>query len=53
MHALVGHIDLFTIWSAILIAIGVRVTGDATRNQAMGVAVVMWVLGALPALLFT
>lgn len=53
MHALVGHIDLFTIWSAVLIAIGVRVTGNATRNQAIGVAVVMWVLGALPALLFT
>lgn len=53
MHALVGHIDVFTIWTAILIAIGVRVTGGATRNQAIGVAVVMWVFGALPALLFT
>ena len=53
MHALVGHIDVFTIWTAILIAIGVKVTGGATRNQAIGVAVVMWVLGALPALLFT
>ena len=53
MHALIGHIDVFTIWTAILIAIGVKVTGGATRNQAIGVAVVMWVLGALPALLFT
>jgi hypothetical protein len=53
MHALVGHIDLFTIWTAVLIAIGVRVTGNATRNQAIGVAVVMWIIGALPALLFT
>lgn len=53
MHALVGHIDLFTIWIAVLIAIGVRVTGNATRNQAIGVAVVMWIIGALPALLFT
>ena len=53
MHALVGHIDVFTIWTAVLIAIGVRVTGNATRNQAIGVAVVMWILGALPALMFT
>jgi hypothetical protein len=53
MHALVGHIDLFTIWTAVLIAIGVRVTGNATRNQAIGVAVVMWIIGALPALLFS
>lgn len=48
---LVGHIDLFTIWSAILIGIGVKVTGGATQGQAIAVAVVMWVLGALPALL--
>lgn len=53
MHALIGHIDVFTIWTAVLIAIGVKVTGGATRNQAIGIAVVMWILGALPALLFT
>lgn len=53
LHALLGHIDVFTIWTAILIAIGVRVTGNATRNQAIGVAIVMWIIGAIPALLFT
>ncbi|HEX6643028.1 MAG TPA: YIP1 family protein [Gemmatimonadales bacterium] len=49
--ALVGHIDLFTIWTAVLIAIGVRVTGGATRNQAIAVAAAMWVIGALPTFL--
>ncbi|HEX6644075.1 MAG TPA: YIP1 family protein [Gemmatimonadales bacterium] len=50
-RALVGHIDVFTLWTAVLIAIGVRVTGGATRNQAIAVAAAMWVIGALPTFL--
>ena len=49
--ALVGHIDVFTIWMAALIAIGVRVTGRATTRQAVIVAVVLWLLGIIPALM--
>jgi len=49
MLAAVGHIDLFTIWIAVLIAIGVRITGRATTTQAAIVAIVVWVLGFLPA----
>jgi len=50
-QALIGHIDVFTIWTAILIGIGVKVTGRATTGQAVTVAVVMWLIGFLPALL--
>ena len=50
MLALVGHLDLFTIWMALLIWIGVRITGRASSAQAAVVAVVVWVLGAIPTL---
>ena len=50
IRALLGHIDVFTIWSAILIAIGVRVTAQASSGQATAIAVVMWVLGVIPSL---
>jgi hypothetical protein len=49
--ALIGHIDLFTIWMAFLIYLGVKVIGRTSRQTAATVAIVLWVLGALPALL--
>jgi len=49
-RALLGHVDVFTIWTAILIAIGVRVTAGASKGQATAIAVVMWVLGIIPSL---
>jgi len=49
-RALVGHVDVFTIWTAILIAIGVRVTAGASRGQAAAIAAVTWILGAIPSL---
>lgn len=48
--SLIGHIDVFTIWMAVLIGIGVKVTARATTAQAVIVAVVMWLIGVLPAL---
>ncbi len=47
--ALVGRIDLFTIWVTILIGIGIAVVGKLPRSQAMLAAAVIWVVGALPA----
>jgi hypothetical protein len=47
--ALVGHIDVFTIWMAFLIYLGVKVIGRTSSKTAVTVAVVMWLLGALPA----
>jgi hypothetical protein len=49
--ALLGRVELFTIWSTVLLAIGLRVTGRATTAQAAVAAVVLWVLGGLPTVL--
>jgi hypothetical protein len=46
--ALVGHIDLFTIWTAALVAIGLRVVARATWSQAATAGAAVWILGLLP-----
>lgn len=46
--ALLGRIDLFTIWVTILLAIGLAVTGKVSRGKAVIFGVVMWLVGALP-----
>ncbi len=48
--ALVGRIDVFTIWLTILLAIGLSVTGKIPRQRAAIAAVLVWFLGALPGL---
>lgn len=50
MRSLVGHIDLFTIWMAFLIYLGVKVLGRTSKQSAVTVAVIMWIIGVLPAL---
>ena len=47
MKALFGHIDVFTIWMAALMGIGLKTVAGATTRQAAIVAVVMWLLGLL------
>ncbi len=49
--ATVGHIDLFTIWTAVLVAIGLKVVARATVAQAAPAAAVVWLLGMVPGLL--
>jgi hypothetical protein len=49
--ALVGRIDVFTIWVTALIAIGLKVMTKATTGQAAAAAIFVWLVGALPALL--
>jgi hypothetical protein len=49
--ALVGRIDLITIWITVLLAIGLSVTGKIPRQRAAIAAVLVWFLGALPGLL--
>ncbi|MEJ7812125.1 MAG: YIP1 family protein [Gemmatimonadaceae bacterium] len=51
LTAFLGRLDLFTIWVTILIGIGLRITGKLTAAQAAGAAVLVWLLGSLPALL--
>jgi len=48
--ALIGRIDVFTIWVTILIAIGLAVTGKIPRGRAAIAAVVIWLVGALPSI---
>lgn len=49
--ALVGRLDVFTIWVTVLIAIGFRVMTGATTGQTVAAAVFVWLVGALPVLL--
>ncbi len=49
--ALLGRVDLFTLWVTVLVAIGLKVMAKATTAQAAGGAAVVWILGALPTLL--
>jgi len=49
-RAAVGHLDLWTIWMAFVIYVGVKVIGKTSKQTAAIVAIVCWVLGALPAL---
>ncbi|HEU6452436.1 MAG TPA: Yip1 family protein [Gemmatimonadaceae bacterium] len=50
LNALVGRLDLFTIWVTVLLAIGLHVVGKIPIGKAAIAAVIVWVLGALPGL---
>jgi hypothetical protein len=49
--ALVGRLDVVTIWVTVLLAIGLAVTGKIPRTRAAAAAAIVWLVGALPALL--
>jgi hypothetical protein len=49
--ALVGRIDVFTIWVTVLLAIGLSVTGRIPRGRAAIAAAIVWFVGAVPLLL--
>ena len=51
MLALLGRVDVFTIWVTVLLAIGLSVTGRIPRAKAAIAAVVVWIIGSLPILL--
>ena len=46
--ALVGRIDLFTLWITVLVMIGVKVVGQRSTEQAVMAGAIVWLLGALP-----
>ena len=50
MLVLLSRFDLFVLWSTVLIGIGVYVIGRVSKAEAAGIALLVWVLGALPAL---
>ena len=49
--ALLGRVDVFTIGVTVLIAVGVSVTGKVNRAEGAMVGVMVWLVGALPAVL--
>jgi len=48
--AMLGRVDVFTLWCTALIAIGLKVMGRVTTGQAVLGAAVVWLLGAAPVL---
>ncbi|HEU4584706.1 MAG TPA: YIP1 family protein [Gemmatimonadaceae bacterium] len=50
LMAVVGRLDLFTIWVTVLLAIGLHVVGKIPIGKAAIAAAIVWVLGALPGL---
>jgi len=49
--AVLGHIDVFTIWTAVLMAIGLKVVARASTAQAVVAAAAVWLIGLLPGVL--
>jgi hypothetical protein len=46
--AVLGRVNLFTLWVTVLLAIGLAVTGKIPRARAMLAAAIIWILGGLP-----
>jgi hypothetical protein len=49
--AIVGRIDVITIWITVLIAIGLAVTGRIPMRKAAVAAAIVWLIGGLPLIL--
>jgi hypothetical protein len=49
--ALAGRVDLFTLWITVLVAVGLKQMTRMTTGQAIGGAVLVWLIGALPTLI--
>ncbi|MFN2637227.1 MAG: YIP1 family protein [Gemmatimonadaceae bacterium] len=49
--ALASRVDVFTIWVTVLLAIGLRVVGRIPKQQAAIAAAIVWLLGAVPAII--
>jgi hypothetical protein len=47
---MLGRLDLMILWETVLLAIGVAVTGEISKKKAVWFAIVIWLLGAVPAL---
>lgn len=46
--ALLGRVDVFTIWVTVLIGVGAYVVGKVPKGKAAATAVIVWLVGALP-----
>ena len=45
--ALIGRIDVITIWVTVLLAVGLSITGKISRGQAALAAALVWLIGAV------
>ena len=50
LYQIAGRFDLMTLWVTILLGVGVYVLGKVSKGRATVFAVIIWALGALPAL---
>ena len=50
LAALLGRFDVFILWGVVLLAIGAQVAGRGTRKQGWTTAIIVWVIGSLPAI---
>jgi hypothetical protein len=50
LYQLLGQVDLFSIWTAFLIGVGLMHAGKVGKTQAIVGGVVMWCAGAMPAI---
>ena len=48
--AMLGRLDLFTLWITVLIGVGLKQMAGITRAQAAAGAALVWLIGAIPAL---
>ena len=50
LYQFAGRFDLMTIWVTVLLAIGMYVTGKVSKGRAATFGVLIWIIGALPAI---
>ena len=48
--SVVGAIDVFTLWSVALVAVGIYVTARIGKDRAAIVGALVWVVGLVPAI---
>ena len=49
--AIIGRLDVFTIWVTVLLLIGLAIVGKIPRQRAAIAAVIVWFVGAIPGVL--
>lgn len=49
--AILGRVDVFTLWVTVLLGLGMSVMGKMPKGRAFLAAALMWIVGGLPALL--
>jgi hypothetical protein len=50
LFQLAGRFDIFTLWVTVLLGVGIYVTGRVSKDRAVLFAIMMWIVGSLPAL---